>query len=248
MVAEANAQSAQAANQKVLDRLARVVRRADDFVLGFVKCNHLPQQQEMRQAFLARLDNKQVLEIELDQDKPIVSLLNEITPRWDAADPPDVVCIYGLRHSIQAEDLPVLGRLNNDRELIRRAIPVPLLLWLPDYALDLLARGAPDFWAWRSGVYEFQTDRALWQVDSLIATSHLTLTLSSLNLREKQGEIDRLEELVRTAGSLPDKGKHEQTILSALFFQLGNLYHEINEWEKAQEYFKASLKFIPYIE
>ena len=236
MATETNSQPAQAANQKVLDRLARVIRRADDFVLGFVKCNHLPQQEEMRQEFLARLENKRVLEIELDQDKPIVSLLDEITPCWNASDPPDVVCVYGLRYSIQAEDLPVLGRLNNDRELIRRAVPVPLLIWLPDYALDLVARGAPDFWAWRSGVYEFQTQRVIWGADSLAATTPDAYTVYSLTLSEKRLEIVRLDELLRTANSLPEKSAREHKITVVLLAQLGLLHYSLGNLAEAQHY------------
>lgn len=125
--------------EAVLDRLERVVRRADDFVLGFVKCNHPSQREEMRRAFLSRVQDRRVLGIELDQ--PLISLLDKITAHWDATNPPDAVCVYGLEHSItvDGEASPVLGRLNNDRDLLRRSVPVPLLIWLPDFALDLVA-------------------------------------------------------------------------------------------------------------
>ena len=94
---------------QVLGRLVRMVSRADDFVLGFVKCNHPRQQEEMRRQFLARLGDKRVLEVELD--KPLVSLLDELAARLDSSNPPDVVCVYGLERSINElqEASPVLA-------------------------------------------------------------------------------------------------------------------------------------------
>ena len=145
-----------------LDRLVRVIERSDGFTLAFVRCNHPIQRETMRQRLRERLTGKRLLEV--FQDKPIISLLDELSRAWDASNPPDAVCVYGLEMSIsqEREYSPVLGRLNHDRDLLRRAIPVPLLIWLPDFALDYVARGAPDFWAWRSGVYEFPTDNVLW--------------------------------------------------------------------------------------
>src|SRR5262245_8546616 len=153
----------------VLDQLERVVRWSEEFQLVFVKCNHPVQQETMRRALLARLHDKRVLEVVLEQ--PIVSLLDLLTASWNAATPPQAVCVYHLAQSIneQREGSPMLGRLNHDRDLLRRAVLATLLIWLTDFALDCVARGAPDFWAWRSGVYEFPTHRELRHVESAIA-------------------------------------------------------------------------------
>src|SRR2546427_7528784 len=179
----------------VLDQLERVVRWSEEFQLVFVKCNHPVQQEVLRRALLARLHDKRVLEVVLEQ--PIVSLLDEITDRWDPAAPPQAVCVYGLEKSInqQRESSPVLGRLNHDRDLLRRAVPVPLLMWLPDFALDCVAQGAPDFWAWRSGVYEFPSNTRLWRMESMAALGPGTSPLLSLSLQDKRKEITQLEEL-----------------------------------------------------
>jgi len=142
----------------VLDQLERVVRWSEEFQLVFVKCQHPVQQAALRQALLARLHDKRVQEVCVEQ--PLVSLLELLTARWDTATPPQAICVYHLEKSIyeQREAAPVLGRLNHDRDLLRRAVPTTLLLWLPDDALDCVARGAPDFWAWRSGVYACPSD------------------------------------------------------------------------------------------
>jgi len=227
---------------EVLKRIERMVRRSNGFTLGFVKCNHPSQQQEGRKEFLARLSDKQVLEITLD--KPIVSLLNELDARWDPSRPPDVVCVFGLEKSINElqEASPFLGRLNNDRDLLRRAVPAPLLIWLPDFALDFVARGAPDFWAWRSGVYEFATDKTLWQRECIASIASRVHDLYSLNINDKHSEIARLEELLRIAQSLPQQSKREKDLRANILTQIGVLYETMGEWDVAQIKFCDSLK------
>jgi Tfp pilus assembly protein PilF len=228
--------------QTVLDQIERVIRWSGEFRLAFVKCNSPLQQEEMRRMLLARLHDKRILEISLQ--KPIVSLLDELTARWDTTQPPDAVCVYGLEKSIseQREASPVLGRLNHDRGLLRRVVPAALLIWLPDFALDCVARGAPDFWAWRSGVYEFPTEAGLWQRDSISALAYEVPALFSLSLEDKQKEIARLEELLRAARALPRLGKREQGTISRLSYQLGTLYASIGRWDVARSQFEQSLE------
>ncbi|HEV8713452.1 MAG TPA: tetratricopeptide repeat protein [Candidatus Binatia bacterium] len=235
-------QQTEAETHTVLAQIERVIRWSDEFRLAFVKCNSPIQQEEIRRMLLARLSDKQVLEVFLQ--KPIISLLDELIARWDATQPSDAVCIYGLEKSIseQREASPVLGRLNHDRDLLRRAVPAALLIWLPDFALDCVARGAPDFWAWRSGVYEFPTEVALWQKDSIAALAYDVHALFSLPLEDKQKEIARLEELLRTARALPRQGKREQETISSLLYQLGLLYVSIGEWDIARAQFRESLE------
>jgi tetratricopeptide (TPR) repeat protein len=235
-------QSPAADAHAILDRLERVVRWADDFRLAFVRCNHPVQREEMRRQFLDRLSDRHVLEVFLE--KPILSLLDELTARWDAAQPPHAVCVYGLEKSIQEqrEASPVLGRLNHDRDLLRRAVSAALLIWLPDFALDCLVRGAPDFWAWRSGVYEFPTDMALWQTESDAALDSDIPALFSLPLEDKRKEIARLEELLQIARALPHQGKREQETLARLLHQLGLLHYSLGEWNTAQARCEESLQ------
>jgi tetratricopeptide (TPR) repeat protein len=225
----------------VLDRLERAIRWSEEFSLLFVKCNHYSQREWMRRALLERLPDIQVLEIVLED--PIISLLDEITAHWNATNPPHAICVYGLEISIseQREASPVLGRLNHDRDLLRRAIPVPLLIWLPDFALDCLARGAPDFWAWRSGVYEFPTDNLLWQAESRGALRLRNSALASLAYEDKQKEITRLEGLLRTAQDLPSEDERGQEILARLLMQLAQLHLELGNLDQAEAHYKQGM-------
>ncbi len=226
----------------VLDQIERVIRWSDEFRLAFIKCNHPVQRETMRRLLLDRLGDKRVLEVFLE--KPIISLLDELSTHWNASEPADAVCVYGLENSFaeQREASPVLGRLNHDRDLIRRAIPTALLIWLPDFALDYVARGAPDFWAWRSGVYEFPTDKELWQTESATVFAHGSISLFSLSLEDKQKEIARLEGLLRTAQTLPQRDKRVQGTNARLWHQLGLLQESLYRLPEAIASYKEALR------
>jgi tetratricopeptide (TPR) repeat protein len=223
-----------------LDRLERTIRYSDGLTLAFAKCNSPAQQREMSAALLHRLQDLHVLEVELEE--PIVSLLDFLMERWNAAEPPQAVFVYGLEKSIgeAREFSPVFLRLNHDRELLRRSIPAPLLLWLPDFALDCVVRGAPDFWAWRSGVYEFPTERGLWHDEARDAYYRSASTLFSLDLAEKRAEIGRLESLLRATQQLTRRNPRDRRIEARLALQLGLLYKSVGEWDQAREVFASA--------
>lgn len=228
--------------EATLDELERVVRWSEEFTLAFVKCNHAAQCDAMRQAVLNRVKDRSILEVELD--RPIVSLLDEIKRRWGKKAVPDAVSVLGLEKSIneQRETSKILGSLNHERELLRRFIPGALLIWLPDFALDLVARSAPDFWAWRSGVYEFPTQSELWQQDSNAALSgDIGNELMSLPIEEKRTEIARLDVLLRTARALSDQNLNTKATISRLLGKLGVLHYSLGDLRAAKQCYEEGL-------
>ena len=236
-------QENQPALDETLDRLVRTIEWSDGNTLVFVRCNHPPQREEARQKLLTRLPGKRVLEVRLAE--PIVSLLDEITSLWDPEAPPDAVFVYGLEKSIDSEldYSPALGRLNHDRNLLRQAIPVALLIFLPEFALGLIARGAPDFWAWRSGVYEIPTDTTLWMREASAALSiSLNSDVHSMTREDKLREVARLEELLASARALPRQGGREQEIIAASLHQLGALKHSLGQPDAARESYNGALE------
>lgn len=71
----------------------------------------------------------------------------------------DVLHILGLDHHLSellggASADEMLRVLNLQRELWRESILRPVVLWLPDRSIELIARRAPDFWSWRSGIFD----------------------------------------------------------------------------------------------
>lgn len=120
-------------------------------------------------------------------------------------------------------------------------MPVPLLIWLPDFALDFVARGAPDFWAWRSGVYEFATEKTLWQWGCASAIIPGVLGVYSLSHPDKGAQLAHLGELLRAAQSLPNRGRREQGLIASLLNQLGLIHQSLGHWEEATTIYQKSL-------
>lgn len=67
-----------------------------------------------------------------------------------------VLIIKGLENNIkELEKYPaILQNLNFVRDAYKKDIPHPILFILPKYAITSLATFAPDFWAWRSGLFK----------------------------------------------------------------------------------------------
>ena len=83
--------------------------------------------------------------------------------------------------------------------------------------------------------------KELWQVESAVALTHEALALFSLPLEDKQKEIARVLELLRTARTLSQQGKREHKTTARLLERLALLHYSLNQWDKAQEFFEEML-------
>jgi hypothetical protein len=52
------------------------------------------------------------------------------------------------------------GYLQWTREALRE-LRLPIVLWVPDRTLKLIAKNSPDFWSWCNGVFQFQVESKL---------------------------------------------------------------------------------------
>jgi len=131
----------------------------DEFALYLAQVNSPIQRDELITALKGMLSQKGVTAVKIACNETTRDLLTIIRQAIDALEPVPPVCILvtGLERSIKRDDpnSPLLAHLNLARELYLNYVSHPLVLWLPEYALTVLARTAPDFWAWRSGVFEF---------------------------------------------------------------------------------------------
>src|ERR1700742_2863050 len=139
----------------IVRRLVRGLDYAEDFWLGFVRCN-LPVQ--CRNAAAACRDllaplGRRLVEIELTEpvDKLLPLLKERIAeeqnkvstegrPSLSASEGREsgqptklALFVYGLEHSIPSSEAhpPILAHLNLSRELFRQEVLYPLVIWLP---------------------------------------------------------------------------------------------------------------------
>lgn len=231
----------------IVRRLVRSLDYAKGFWLGFVRCN-LPAQRRKAAAVCKELLEAlgiHLLEVELTE--PISELLPILkehiaSEQMGANENKIAIFVYGLKYSIPSSEAypPILSYLNLNRELFRQELPHPLAIWLPEYALKALARRAPDFWAWRSGLYEFAPDADL-AMGALNPIAREEIYVKS----SLSGQVKR-ERLVMLKGLLEDycelgNGPHEREVQGSILFEIANVYDDLGELEEAKQAFKKSL-------
>lgn len=140
-------------SHKELQALARMLRRAQgSFALGFVRCNAV----ELRRLLVRTVE---------DMLLPTGMTIHEVELTARTRDLPGVLAaqegdgdplfVYGLERAMPAIAPEWAQAQLNERRGLYQELGRPLIFWLPEDALRRVAKGAPDFWAWRSGVYEF---------------------------------------------------------------------------------------------
>lgn len=219
-------------NQQSLAELLTFIDFADNqLTIGFVAVNF----PEDRNILMEILNNHpQCHEIKFEilnfADPNLRFLRDEIIRDLKEIDlEPDkklVLIVIGLEKSIglSGEYPPVLQDLNFVRDAFSYSVPHPVLIFLPDHALMRLAKYAPDFWAWRKGVFYFQTVQST-QESAIEKTIESERILGSLDLPERQERIDLLERL------LMEPSTDVRTRITILQ-ELGAAYRSIAEAEK----------------
>ena len=153
------------------------------------------------------------------------------------------VFISGLESGIPYDqpNSRILAELNLGHDLFPRDAPCPLVIWLPDYAVTAVARYAPDFWAWRSGVFEFETGAA----ERDAALEHFAVdrpwrTLTNLTPEARRLRRRQLESLLDDYRDLPDVPRvtWEQ---AGILADLGNACAAAQEYRDAAVYYERAL-------
>jgi tetratricopeptide (TPR) repeat protein len=128
---------------------------------------------------------------------------------------------------------PILAHLNLQRERFRDNFKFCLVFLLPKFALKYLIRRAPDFFDWRSGVFEFIED----QDKMNFGKYEEYLTLASDERYAKILEIkDVIEQHLQT-----------QENQALLWLEIGDLYFADKNYAEALLSFDQALKIKPQI-
>jgi len=215
-------------NQETLEHLQRAIELADGFALFFARCDQPAQRDDLIAHLDALFPRQGRRARRLDVVPPATGLLAGLksacrtTP--DQA-PPTCVHICGLEDALSSDapHPPVLSQLNLTRDRFRD-LPCPLVFWLPDAVLTRLAQGAPDFWAWRSGTFDFLPQ---W-----------------VPLEERAEEQIRvLENLLADYHTLGD-GPTEQRARASLLVDLAALYRDTYRPQVARQRLEEALPLV----
>jgi len=230
-------------NNDILLQIASLIRLAEGFRLGFVKCNQPVQCRQMASRLKEMLASEaKIINVELKE--PVSSLRRAVLQALES-DKSDnagkrAIMVFGFEHSLPSEGPALaLDELNQSRENFPKSFSDPVFIWLPDYALTRMAREAPDFWGWRSGVFEFYPELRL--MTSIEKTVTHDAVADSLSLDEKRVRAAALEGLIGDYYEL-QRGKRENQALAAVLHSLGNLRYQFGKYDVANKLYQESLR------
>jgi len=230
-------------NQEALLQIASMIRLAESFRLGFVKCNQPIQcfqmVERLKEMLAAEAD---VITVNLKQS--VSSLRRGVLQALESDSINDsgkkAIMVLGFEHSIPSQGpAPALDELNQSRDNFPKSFSGPFLIWLPDYALTRLAREAPDFWGWRSGVFEFSPEQKM--MDLVEKTMMEGAEEDRLSLSEKRELASALEGLIADYQEM-DRSDRENRALAEVLHRLGKIRYLSGDYDAARRLYQQSLE------
>ncbi|MEM1115639.1 MAG: tetratricopeptide repeat protein [Bacteroidota bacterium] len=223
--------------------LERLIRRADGFALAFARVNAPSRRRELVADLLARLgDDVRVTEVDVPDDTTDLEAL--LARRYAEAndDGKRTFFVYGIERILSSvrERTGFLPVLNYKRENLQRSVPCPVVVWVPEFALRHIARGAPDVWAWRSGVFEFSTPRD--EVDQMwngLRDSGSEDEYARMMPDERKARIETLEALYHDYTEAGDP--NARLTRADIAGRLGRLYRYAPDPESAVEWTRRAV-------
>jgi tetratricopeptide (TPR) repeat protein len=118
------------------------------------------------------------------------------------------------------------------RERLSTAVRVRLLLWLSPDAIGALARHASDIWAWRSGIYIFNSSKTEFPIEYMVDQGVVSSVLLSepfdaRSMKDRFQRVSQLRELLASASVFHNELK------SPLLAELGDLLFSLGELDGA---------------
>jgi tetratricopeptide (TPR) repeat protein len=225
-----------------LKRLLKAVKRAgEEFALFFVECNLPALRNELAEVLASDMLPPPV--------RVDISLLTSDTQQLDelialqVGETAAPVFLFGLEQwlpSLSEDKLRATVQQLNWRRNRFASLQRPLVIWLPHYALNILAEQTPDFYDWYSGVFVFQASakqqaqeegnnlQAIWSGNRIHAAYRL-------NIEEKKRWLHTLLELLQEH-TQADAGR------ATLLVNLATLMISLGDYSQALDYLQQSLK------
>jgi tetratricopeptide (TPR) repeat protein len=232
--------------------LARSLDLTEAFGIFLVRCVE-GERDRLIQRLRSDLPNQQMAELRLEAALEDGNLYNLVAAKLQVQPDLDVLFIDGLEKSFEAYIKPgyggqgdyykmdsvprVLGHLNLQRERFRNDFPVSLVFFLSPFGLKYMARRSPDFFDWRSGIFEFVADRET--VEKLSQAMYGDYK-EYFQWSHKQ-RFDRIREIQ----ALLEEDSQTSDRRSSLAFEQGNIFWVDQSYEEAIMSYDEALKHRP---
>lgn len=198
------------------------------FSLSFAVCNDRTLRNELIERLREEFSGLVVVELPDETSNVYQTVCGQLR---DGA--PRGIIVLDLEASVpsQAKAQPTLRALNRSRELWER-FACPVVFWLAEYAAALVARRAPDFWRYRSHLFEFVSDRATVgeAIREPVPTSEM---IDGLPFEEKRFRVAELEQRINEAGSPPSTDLLPHAL--QWLYELAYYYRHTSQFDRTRE-------------
>ena len=233
-------------NFQALAELIAFVDFSEGFTIAIAEINFSGDADRVMEAVRnhPRTQDVDLVDIVLDDPK-LVSVLDAVRARLEQLTIREglkpVLVLRGLEQSIGITgdlSVQVLQNLNYTREQFRSQVPYPVVFVLPRFAVQRLAAGSRDFWAWASAIVRFQS--AAGSVSQArIDCFDGGRRYSSDRLPVKQERLDLLLRLLEEYRPLVS----EDQLLNAtarleVLEELGDAFDSISDMRQASKYYQ----------
>ncbi|PID61847.1 MAG: hypothetical protein CR974_03995 [Gammaproteobacteria bacterium] len=229
--------------QNLIKRLQRHVQRTGhNYSLYFAECNLPTLRPALLEAFSAGEAN--VLTVSI-KDYPSEGKLH--IDNWigecirESETPVDAVSIIDLEVLLPIfSEKTIIATVSeiNWRRSSYQALGLPLVFWLPSYALQLLAKHASDFYDWYTDVFVFEGDERQLKVAQIEQRKTLVHPKTKIPAKQyqdkdkKQQELRRLKALLSETQRLADRAYLE--------YEIGQLLYSLGEYSEALVHYERS--------
>jgi Flp pilus assembly protein TadD len=233
----------------------RTLQFTDGFSILFVRCSPAGGEQLISQV-KADIHNQNIEVIKLDKD---VTNLYAIVDKLPNKNNINILFITGLESSFykyeEAKTLvgwnsrqthhyswesvpPFLININQQRERFRDSFNICFIFLLPQFAIKYFIHRAPDFFDWRSGLFDFPLDsKTLEQEATRIIQEGTYEKYANLTNEETNQKILEIIDIIEH--EIDNEQKAE------LFFELGYLQRVRKNYEEAISSYDKAVEFKP---
>jgi len=219
---------------------------AEGFTLALVEVNFSSDGDLLVEALQNHEVAQEVQFVVLDfNDRGEFSFLQEVTAALanvslDPARKP-VLLVRGLATAIGVKsDYPsFLNELNFTRDQLALRVPYPIVLFLPDYAVNRLGQYAKDLWTWKSGLFHFRTSQQVIEATQTQLSQPTALPADSRPV--KQERIEQLERLLSEQVNNGHPPTHPLKAFIAMALELGDAYRSLSDYEQARQCYHKAL-------
>ena len=231
--------------ETIIRRICRALSMADGFALYFVLVNLPSARRAIALQVIEQLE-RPVIQIDVPPegfgettlDGWLLSKLEELEKIEDVT-AKSAIFLHGLDLVMPTGKVAMLHffQLLNWRRSALASVGRPLVIWLPQHALDSMAEHAPDLYDWYSNVYEFASPK---EEAEELRSDFYTEFNTEVHPASRQSKVEK-EQWLHTLTTLLDEHPKRNAYRARLLGDAGVVHHALSSLVDALDLFQQSL-------